>query len=135
MSTIISVEKVSKLYHIGRNSSPLANDRVGSLRESIGGLLSDPLKLIRGNGHLASEELWALKDVSFTVEQGAIVGIIGRNGVGKSTLLKILARITEPTTGRIELRGRVGSLIEVGTGFHPELSGRENVFLNGAILG
>src|SRR5262249_39688897 len=83
----------------------------------------------------AERDLWALKNVSFAVEPGEVVGVIGRNGAGKSTLLKILSRITEPTAGRIELRGRVGSLLEVGTGFHSELSGRENVYLNGAILG
>jgi lipopolysaccharide transport system ATP-binding protein len=129
MSTIISVENISKLYHIGARQK-----HGGSLRESLGKLLKGQLSF-KTNGHTNEEDLWALKDVSFEVGQGEVVGLIGRNGAGKSTLLKILSRITEPTSGRIRLYGRVGSLLEVGTGFHPELTGRENILLNGAILG
>jgi lipopolysaccharide transport system ATP-binding protein len=130
MSTVITVEGLSKLYRIGAR-----RPQGGSLRDSLMSVLKHPLSLLTGNGHFRREEFWALKDVSFEVEQGEVVGIIGRNGAGKSTLLKILSRITQPTTGRIELHGRVGSLLEVGTGFHPELTGRENIYLNGSILG
>jgi lipopolysaccharide transport system ATP-binding protein len=130
MPKIITVENISKLYHIGAHEH-----QGGSLRESLTAALRHPLSLVRRNGNTRGEELWALKDVSFDVEQGEIIGIIGRNGAGKSTLLKILSRITKPTTGRIEIDGRVGSLLEVGTGFHPELTGRDNIFLNGAMLG
>ena len=117
----IRVENISKRYTIGNTSS-------GSLRETIAGLFSK-------NGSDGTEEFYALRDVSFEVKRGEAMGIIGKNGAGKSTLLKILSRITEPTTGRIEIDGRISSLLEVGTGFHPELTGRENVFLNGTILG
>lgn len=125
---IITVENLSKLYHMGTGQAH------GSLRESLTRTFKNPGRLIKRNG-AGRDELWALKNINFEVKQGEILGIIGSNGAGKSTLLKILSRITEPTSGRIKIYGRVGSLLEIGTGFHPELSGRENVFLNGAILG
>jgi lipopolysaccharide transport system ATP-binding protein len=125
--TAIRVENLSKRYRIG-----VAPERYRTLRDQIAGA-------VRSLGRRAARQeesiFWALRDVSFDIEQGEVVGIIGRNGAGKSTLLKILSRITEPTEGRLEVRGRAGSLLEVGTGFHPELSGRENIYLNGAILG
>jgi lipopolysaccharide transport system ATP-binding protein len=130
----IRVEGLSKLYHLGQPQ------RYSALRDTLAQAITTLARRIRsgsedwqpGNDH---DVIWSLKDVNFEVRSGELVGIIGRNGAGKSTLLKILSRITEPTEGYAELRGRVGSLLEVGTGFHPELTGRENVYLNGAILG
>ncbi len=125
----ISVENISKQYLISSGKQ-----RHDTFRD----LLADSLRSVfrrNGSGSSGSTSFWALQDVSFKIDQGQIVGIIGHNGAGKSTLMKILSRITQPTLGRAEIDGRVGSLLEVGTGFHPELSGRENIFLNGAIIG
>lgn len=128
----IVAEGLSKLYRLGGRAH-----RYGRLSESLSNTIAAPFRKLFGRGRDSPSDqfLWALKDVSFEVKPGEAVGIIGRNGAGKTTLLKLLSRITEPTEGRALLRGRVGSLLEVGTGFHPELTGRENVYLNGAILG
>jgi lipopolysaccharide transport system ATP-binding protein len=128
MKPAIKIEHISKRYRIGG-----LHPGYMTFREMLGNVLTAPFrKLKNGNGH---QTLWALTDVNLRIDQGEIVGIIGHNGAGKSTLLKILSRVTKPTTGEVELFGRIGSLLEVGTGFHPDLTGRENIFLSGAILG
>jgi len=131
MNSIVRVDKVSKRYRLGAREAAYE-----TLRETITFAVRAPLRRIQGRTpRRTADTIWALKDVSFEITSGEVVGIIGRNGAGKSTLLKVLSRITEPTSGRVELYGRVASLLEVGTGFHPELTGRENIYLNGAILG
>ncbi len=130
MKPVICVENLSKQYSIGD-----AQKSYTMLGEHLVDFVSSAFKSLKGNNNHEKTSVWALSDVNFQVNEGEVLGFVGRNGAGKSTLLKIISRITKPTTGRIELFGRVGSLLEVGTGFHPELTGRENIFLNGTILG
>src|SRR6185503_13260985 len=136
MNAAITIDDVSKQYRLGQR------ERYRALRDTLADMLRAPARgvgrLLNGGGwetEAADNRIWALRNISFDIAQGEVIGIVGRNGAGKSTLLKVLSRITAPTEGHVSIHGLVGSLLEVGTGFHPELSGRENVFLNGAILG
>jgi lipopolysaccharide transport system ATP-binding protein len=136
MSTVISVENLSKTYRLGQIGTGTLSHDLNVWWAKVRGKPNPLLKIGQADhGNRDGEEIWALRDISFSVEQGEVLGIIGRNGAGKSTLLKILSRVTAPTSGKIKIKGRVASLLEVGTGFHPELTGRENITLNGAILG
>src|SRR4030095_12566115 len=122
MKPIIKVENLGKRYRIGARQATYA-----TLRDTLSDMARAPLRLLKRNGQAEKPLIWAVRDVSFEIATGEVVGVIGRNGAGKSPLLKLLSRITEPTTGRVELYGRIASLLEVGTGFHPELTGRENI--------
>src|SRR6266436_9210711 len=130
MEPIVKVQNISKRYQIGGLDAGYT-----TFRETFAKALTRPIRRLQCADKQAEESIWALKDIDFDVQEGEVVGLIGNNGAGKSTLLKILSRITTPTTGRTEVHGHIGSLLEVGTGFHPDLTGRENIYLNGTILG
>ena len=138
MATAICVDHLSKRYRIGAAQTKF---RYGLLRDVLIDVATTPIRLVKSlaggsaRGAQGAAFIWALDDISFELEEGRVLGIVGRNGAGKSTLLKVLSRVTEPTKGEVTVRGRVGSLLEVGTGFHPELTGRENIYMNGAVLG
>ena len=132
MTTVISVENLPKSYHLGQIGTGTFTNDMKVWWAKVRGKPNPMLRIGEtDHGNREGEEIWALKDIYFTVEQGEVLGIIVRNGAGKSTLLKILSRVTAPTEGKIKVKGRVASLLEVGTGFHPDLTGRENVYLNG----
>jgi lipopolysaccharide transport system ATP-binding protein len=135
MTPVLTIQDLGKCYRVQATSGTGTAYGYRTLREDVMDSLKAPLRWFRGKATPAEQDFWALNGVSFQVNKGEVLGVIGHNGAGKSTLFKILSRITKPTVGEVRLRGRVGSLLEVGTGFHPELSGRENIFLNGAILG
>jgi len=135
MRPVITIESLSKKYRLGQTHTDLLSEKIGNRLRKLAGKLGKGNPSDAQKTRPAENEIWALKDVNMEIHEGEVVGVIGRNGAGKSTLLKILSRITEPTSGRVTYEGRVGSLLEVGTGFHHELTGRENIYLNGAILG
>ena len=130
MRPIIEVRNLGKRYRLGQLATVQP-----TLRETVSRTFNAPIDRLRGRKPAKPRLLWALQDISFEIQPGEVVGIIGRNGAGKSTLLKVLSRIIKPTTGEVDIYGSVGSLLEIGTGFHPDLTGRENIFLNGAIIG
>src|SRR5438128_1104226 len=138
MSEVIKVQNISKQYRLGQVGTGTISHDLNRWWHRVRGKEDPYFKIGEVNDRLQkgeSDYVWALQNINFDVQQGDVMGIIGRNGAGKSTLLKILSRTTSPSTGKIKIKGRVASLLEVGTGFHPELSGKENIFLNGAILG